>query len=591
MKVMPGLEAFGNVIDDLSQFAIVSSVTGCQGPFFSCQDNEFHLISARLKKTEGSLEKHSRRNCLNAHLIDEIRKRRTFGIISHPDAGKTTLTEKLLLFGGAIQMAGAIKARKAARHATSDWMKVEQERGISVTTSVMKFGHRGCEINLLDTPGHQDFSEDTYRVLTAVDSALMVIDSAKGVEAQTEKLMSVCRMRNTPVITFINKMDREGRSPLDLLAEVEDKLQIECAPMSWPIGMGKRFKGVYNLYRKELRLFRPGEEKRTHEVLVIQDLQDPRLDDLLGSAAEELRDDIELLEGAANPFELSEYLKGNQTPVFFGSAINNFGVEELLDALVDLAPAPRPRQTQSREVLPTEEPFSGFVFKVQANMDPAHRDRIAFLRICSGRFQRGMKVRHHRIGKDVNLSKAIIFMAQDRAHVEEAYPGDIIGLHNHGTIKVGDTFTEKEPLKFTGIPSFAAEHFRRVRLKSPLKAKQLDKGLQQLSEEGAIQVFRPLASNDYIVGAVGVLQFDVTMERLKVEYGVDAVYEAIDFATARWISCEDSKSLAEFEKKNQANLALDAEGNLSYLAPSEWRLGYVMEQWPKIQFAKTREHQ
>lgn len=520
----------------------------------------------------------------------EIKKRRTFGIISHPDAGKTTLTEKLLLFGGAIQMAGAIKARKAGRHATSDWMKVEQERGISVTTSVMKFGHRECEINLLDTPGHQDFSEDTYRVLTAVDSALMVIDSAKGVEAQTEKLMSVCRMRNTPVLTFINKMDREGQYPLDLLADVEEKLQIECAPMSWPIGMGKRFKGVYNLYRKELRLFRPGGKRLTEDVRVIKDINDTQLDTLLGSAADELREDIALLEGAANPFNHAEYLKGNQTPVFFGSAINNFGVEELLDALVDLAPPPGPRQAQTREVDPEEDAFSGFVFKVQANMDPAHRDRIAFLRICSGRFQRGMKVRHHRIGKEVSLSKAIIFMAQDRANVEEAFSGDIIGLHNHGTIKVGDTFSDKELLKFTGIPSFAAEHFRRVRLKSPLKAKQLEKGLKQLSEEGAIQVFRPLISNDYIVGAVGVLQFDVTMERLKTEYGVDAIYESVNYATARWISCSDPRKQAEFEKKSQANLALDAEGNLSYLAPSEWRLGYVMEQWPDIEFAKTREH-
>jgi peptide chain release factor 3 len=527
---------------------------------------------------------------LSSHFLQEIKKRRTFGIISHPDAGKTTLTEKLLLFGGAIQMAGAIKARKAGRHATSDWMKVEQERGISVTTSVMKFGHRDCEINLLDTPGHQDFSEDTYRVLTAVDSALMVIDSAKGVEAQTEKLMAVCRMRNTPVLTFINKMDREGQYPLDLLADVEEKLQIECAPMSWPIGMGKRFKGVYNLYRKELRLFRPGEKRLTEHVRVIKDVNDRQLDELLGSAADELRADIALLEGAANPFDLTEYLKGNQTPVFFGSAINNFGVEELLDALVDIAPPPGPRQTQSRLVAPEEEAFSGFVFKVQANMDPAHRDRIAFLRICSGRFQRGMKVRHHRIGKEVSLSKAIIFMAQDRANVEEAFPGDIIGLHNHGTIKVGDTFTDKELLKFTGIPSFAAEHFRRVRLRSPLKAKQLEKGLMQLSEEGAIQVFRPLISNDYIVGAVGILQFDVTMERLKTEYGVDAIYENVDYATARWVGSADPKKLAEFEKKNQANLALDAEGNLSYLAPSEWRLGYVVEQWPGIEFFKTREH-
>jgi peptide chain release factor 3 len=569
----PGRGRSPFAIDPSAPVALKFTVTG-YWPVFACQERHDPGEEASLSN----------------RFLEEIKKRRTFGIISHPDAGKTTLTEKLLLFGGAIQMAGAIKARKASRHATSDWMKVEQERGISVTTSVMKFAHRECEINLLDTPGHQDFSEDTYRVLTAVDSALMVIDSAKGVEAQTEKLMSVCRMRNTPVLTFINKLDREGQYPLELLADIEDKLQIECAPMSWPIGMGKRFKGVYNLYRKELRLFRPGEERRTDDIRVIRDISDRQLDELLGSAADELREDIDLLEGAANPFDLSEYLKGNQTPVFFGSAINNFGVEELLDALVDLAPPPGPRQTQSRLVMPEEEAFSGFVFKVQANMDPAHRDRIAFLRICSGRFQRGMKVRHHRIGKDVNLSKAIIFMAQDRANVEEAFPGDIIGLHNHGTIKVGDTFTEKEPLKFTGIPSFAAEHFRRVRLKSPLKAKQLEKGLTQLSEEGAIQVFRPLLSNDYIVGAVGVLQFDVTMERLKTEYGVDAVYESVDYATARWVASSDAKKLAEFEKKNQASLALDAEGNLSYLAASEWRLGYVMEQWPGIEFAKTREH-
>ena len=504
---------------------------------------------------------------MSKQLQQEVAIRRTFGIISHPDAGKTTLTEKLLLFGGAIQMAGAVKSRKAARHATSDWMSIEQERGISVTTSVMKFGHRGCEINLLDTPGHQDFSEDTYRVLTAVDSALMVIDSAKGVEAQTEKLMEVCRMRNTPVITFINKLDREGREPLELLSDIEEKLQIECTPMSWPIGMGKRFKGVYNLYRKELRLFSPGGATRGHETVVIKDLHDPKLDELLGSQADELRGDIELLEGAASPFELNEYLKGNQTPVFFGSGINNFGIEELLDALVDLAPAPGPRPTLTRDVSPLEESFSGFVFKIQANMDPAHRDRIAFLRICSGQFTRGMKVRHHRIGKDVTFANATIFMAQDRAHVEEAWPGDIIGIHNHGTIKIGDTFSDKEPLKFTGIPNFAPEHFRRVRLKNPLKTKQLEKGLTQLSEEGAVQVFRPVMGNDYILGAVGVLQFDVTMARLKNEYGVDALYEGIDFATARWIECDDKKLLAEFEKKNQGNLAYDAEGNLTYLAP------------------------
>jgi peptide chain release factor 3 len=527
---------------------------------------------------------------LQKHNQKEVDCRRTFGIISHPDAGKTTLTEKLLLFGGAIQMAGAVKARKASRHATSDWMAMEQERGISVTSSVMKFNYRDYEVNLLDTPGHQDFSEDTYRVLTAVDSALMVIDSAKGVETQTRKLMEVCRMRNTPIITFINKLDREGREPLDLLSDIEETLQVECVPLSWPIGMGKRFKGTYNLYRKELFLFSPGQETRKGDGIRIKDLNDPRLDELLGSQAEELRQDIELLEGAANPFELEEFLKGNQTPVFFGSAINNFGVQEMLDAFVELAPGPSPRQAVSREVSPYEETFSGFVFKIQANMDPMHRDRIAFMRICSGKFTRGMKLRHHRIGKDVNVSNATIFMAQDRTNVEEAYPGDIIGVHNHGTIKIGDTFTDKEPLKFTGIPSFAPEHFRRVRLKNPLKVKQLEKGLVQLAEEGAVQLFRPLINSDYILGAVGVLQFDVIISRLKTEYSVDAIYEGITYAAARWIACGDKKKLADFEKKNQANLALDAEGNLTYLASSEWRLEHTTEQWPDVQFHKTREH-
>ena len=453
-------------------------------------------------------------------LLREIERRRTFAIISHPDAGKTTLTEKLLLFGGAINMAGAVKARKAQRHATSDWMSIEQERGISVTSSVMKFEYRDCEINLLDTPGHEDFSEDTYRVLTAVDSVIMVIDSVKGVEAQTRKLMEVCRMRNTPIITFINKLDREGMAPLDILGDIEEKLQVECAPLSWPIGMGKRFKGTYNLYKKELNLFTPGSDRVEEGVRVIRDVNDPALDAALGSQADELREDLALLEGAANPFEMEHYLRANQTPVFFGSAINNFGVKELLDTFVEIAPSPLPRPALSRMVAPEEEAFSGFVFKIQANMDPSHRDRLAFMRVCSGKFERGMKMRHHRIGKDVTVANPVIFMAQERALAEEAWPGDIIGIHNHGTIKIGDTFTDKEPLKFTGIPSFAPEHFRRVRLQSPLKAKQLQKGLLQLSEEGAVQLFRPLGRNDYILGAVGVLQFDVTMARLKDEYGV-----------------------------------------------------------------------
>ena len=520
----------------------------------------------------------------------EIEQRRTFGIISHPDAGKTTLTEKLLLFGGAIQLAGAVKARKAGRHATSDWMAIEKERGISVTTSVMKFHYRDFEINLLDTPGHQDFSEDTYRVLTAVDSALMVIDSGKGVEPQTEKLMAVCRMRNTPILTFINKLDRDGMAPMEILSNIEEKLQIECTPLSWPIGMGKDFKGVYNLYRKSLHLFTPGKDSRKEKGITITDLTDPQLDELLGAQASQLREEIDLIEGAASPFSLAEYLKGNQTPVFFGSAINNFGVRELLEAFIAMAPAPGPRAAVSRMVSPLEEAFSGFVFKIQANMDLAHRDRIAFFRICSGKFTRGMKVCHHRIGREIVLSNATIFMAQDRTNVEEAWPGDIIGIHNHGTIQIGDTFTEGEPLQFTGIPNFAPEHFRRVRVKNSLKIKQLQKGLAQLSEEGAVQVFRPLFGNDYILGAVGVLQFDVTMARLKTEYGVDASYEQIEYATARWIVCEDKKRLAEFEKKCQMNLALDADGHLTYLAANEWRLGFVMEEWPDVEFRKTREH-
>jgi peptide chain release factor 3 len=524
-------------------------------------------------------------------LRDEIERRRTFGIISHPDAGKTTLTEKLLLFGGAIQMAGAVKARKASRHATSDWMAIERERGISVTSSVMQFSYNGYEINLLDTPGHQDFSEDTYRVLTAVDSAVMVIDSVKGVESQTRKLMEVCRMRNTPILTFINKLDREGMAPLDIFADIEETLQIECAPLAWPIGMGKRFKGTYNLYRKNLTLFSPGQERISREVLTIDDLADPLLDEWLGSQADELREEVALLEGAANPFNLQDYLKGNQTPVFFGSAVNNFGVGEMLDAFVEIAPPPQPRPTTTRLVSPQEEAFSGFVFKIQANMDPAHRDRIAFLRVCSGRFERGMRIRHHRLGKEIVVANPIIFMAQDRTLAEEAWPGDIIGIHNHGTIKIGDTFSEKEPLKYTGIPSFAPEHFRRIRLKSPLKAKQLQKGLMQLAEEGAVQLFRPVLGNDFVLGAVGALQFDVTMARLKDEYGVDAVYETVDYATARWVHCNDKQRLAAFEKANQGNLALDAEGKLAYLAASDWWLKYVGEQWPEVTFLNTREIQ
>ena len=520
----------------------------------------------------------------------EIQRRRTFGIISHPDAGKTTLTEKLLLFGGAIKMAGAVKSRKTSNHAVSDWMSIEQERGISVTSSVMKFNYRDFEINLLDTPGHQDFSEDTYRVLTAVDSALMVIDNAKGVETQTMKLMEVCRMRNTPIITFINKLDREGLAPLDILADIEDKLQIECTPLSWPIGMGKNFKGVYNIHKGELHLFTPSRSNRTQDGILVRDINDPVLDELLGRQADALREDIALLEGAANPFEHKEYLKASQTPVFFGSAVNNFGVREMLDAFVELAPPPGPRATTDRLVSPDEEAFTGFTFKIQANMNPAHRDRIAFFRICSGKFSRGMKVAHHRLGKEMILSNATIFMAQDRSNVEEAYPGDIIGIHNHGTIKIGDTFTEKEPLKFTGIPNFAPEHFCRVLLKNPLKAKQLNKGLEQMAEEGAVQLFKPLMGSNYILGAVGVLQFEVVVARLRAEYGVEASTEPVKYSTARWIHNNDRKKLDEFKNRNQADLAVDAEGHLTFLATNQFWLERSMEKFPEISFRKTREY-
>jgi peptide chain release factor 3 len=523
----------------------------------------------------------------------EVLKRRTFGIISHPDAGKTTLSEKLLLFGGAIQMAGSIKAKKAARHARSDWMAVEQERGISVTSSVMKFIYNDFEINLLDTPGHQDFSEDTYRVLTAVDSALMVIDSVKGVEAQTKKLMQVCRMRSTPIMTFINKLDRDGRDPFELLDEIEQTLGIQAAPMTWPIGMGKIFQGVYDITHGKIHFFSPADQKgrRPDENAVISDLSDPRLDELIGSsAARELRQDIELIHGAGYPFDESAYLEGRQTPVFFGSAVNNFGVRELLNTFVELAPPPRARRAETREVSPFEDEFSGVVFKIQANMDPAHRDRIAFLRVCSGRFEKGMKVRHHRINKDIQLSNAIIFMAQDRSGVEEAWPGDIIGLHNHGTIKIGDTLTTKEELKFTGIPNFAPEFFRRVILKNPLKSKQLEKGLLQLTEEGAIQLFRPVSGNDYILGAVGALQFDVTSARLASEYGVDAIYEPLDFSTVRWIASDDRKALKDFRQRYFTSLVEDVEKHPAMLFPNKWRLERAIEEWPDIKFMEVREH-
>lgn len=528
---------------------------------------------------------------MKREFIEEIQSRRTFAIISHPDAGKTTITEKLLQYGGAIQLAGTVKARKAARHATSDWMAMEKERGISVTSSVMQFDYRGRVVNLLDTPGHADFSEDTYRVLTAVDSALMVVDAAKGVEARTIKLMEVCRLRNTPIVTFINKFDREARDPITLLDEVEGTLRMACAPVTWPVGMGKTFKGVYHLYEDRVYLFKAAEaDGRRPDVERIEGLDHPILDDKLGDLARDLRDEVELVRGALPEFDRAAYLAGALTPVYFGSALRNFGVEPLLADFVAQAPAPQPRDATGRLVKPDEAAFSGFVFKIQANMDPQHRDRVAFLRVCSGTFRKGMKVRHVRLNRDIKIADALTFLAAGREAVTDAYPGDIIGLHSHGGINIGDTFTEGEALRFTGIPNFAPELFRRARIKNPLKTKQLLKGLQQLCEEGAMQLFRPFNSNDLVVGAVGVLQFEVAAYRLRDEYGVDCAFEAVNVVTARWVECDDAQRLQQFKDKLQDNLSIDHGGDLVYIAPTRVNLSLTEERWPDIRFRATREH-
>ncbi len=525
-----------------------------------------------------------------SQVAEQAARRRTFAIISHPDAGKTTMTEKLLLFGNAIQLAGTIKAKKSGRHATSDWMALEQQRGISVTTSVMQFPYRERVVNLLDTPGHEDFSEDTYRTLTAVDSALMVIDAARGVESRTIKLMEVCRMRDTPILTFINKLDREIRDPIEVLDEIEQVLSIECAPITWPIGSGRNFKGVYHFLTDTIHLYTQGQGDWIPDDRTISGLDSPAATEALGEWAAELRDMVELVRGASHEFDLDAYQAGRQTPVFFGTALGNFGVREMLNGFVDWAPPPRPRVTDAGEIQPEDDNFSGFVFKIQANMDPNHRDRIAFLRVCSGGYLRGMKMRHVRMGRDVRIADAVTFLAGERDHVEEAWPGDIIGLHNHGTIQIGDTFTGAGDYRYTGIPNFAPEMFRRVRLKDPLKSKQLRAGLTQLSEEGAVQVFMPLANNDLIVGAVGVLQFDVVAYRLKDEYRVDCGYEQITVYTAHWIECEDEKKLEEFRNKNQQHVALDGGGHLAYLAPTRVNLQLTQERWPEISFHATREH-
>ena len=552
----------------------------------------------------------------------EVARRRTFAIVSHPDAGKTTLTEKLLLYSGAIQLAGAVRSKKAARATTSDWMEMERERGISVTTSVMSFEYPHpdhpddvpAQVNLLDTPGHADFGEDTYRVLTAVDAALMVIDGAKGVEQRTEKLIEICRLRDTPVVTFVNKFDRECMEPLELLDNIEQKLGMTCVPMTWPIGMGKRFKGVYDLIHNKIHLFSATGHDRVQHGIQVDGIDDPRLAELVGDQIEDLQADVELLEGAVEPFDHGAFLKGKQTPLLFGSAMNNFGVRELLEAFIRLAPPPQARAAitgdaalnppapgepvPTRDVDAGEPDFSGFVFKIQANMDPNHRDRMAFLRICSGRFERGMKAFHCRLGRPVGLGNARVFLARSREIAEEAFAGDIIGIPNHGTIKIGDTFTAGEKLRFTGIPSFAPELFRRVLLKSPLKAKALAKGLRQLSEEGAIQVFKPLLGSLFIVGAVGQLQLEVMKYRLKAEYSVDADYEGVDYTTARWITpdtkdksaIEIQKIMENFQRKCEANLARDGHDDLAYLAPNRWNLQKVEERFPELIFRDTREH-
>ncbi len=523
-------------------------------------------------------------------ISEQVSRRRTFAIISHPDAGKTTLTEKLLLFGGAINMAGAVKGRKARRHATSDWMALEQQRGISVTSSVMQFPYRDRIINLLDTPGHEDFSEDPYSTLTAVDSALMVIDCAKGVEARTIKLMDVCRLRDTPIITFINKLDRDGREPIELLDEIEATLGIQCAPITWPIGMGRSLKGVYHLLQDRIYLYSTASREHASTIEIIDRLGSAEAEELLGNEAGNFRDEIELVKGACPEFSVDSYLAAEQTPVFFGSAITNFGVQELLDEFVEHAPMPGPRESEHRTVEALEDNLTGFIFKIQANMDPGHRDRIAFMRICSGEYQKGTRLKNLRTGKEMKIADAITFMAADRQHTETAYAGDIIGLHNHGTINIGDSFSQGEDIRFSGIPSFAPEIFQRAILKDPLKLKALRKGLAQLCEEGATQLFRPLRNNDLILGAVGPLQFEVVAHRLQDEYRVDCQFEAINVVTARWITADDERILQDFRRKAHDNLALDHSESLVYIAPSKVNLSLTEERWPDISFRETRDY-
>jgi len=522
-------------------------------------------------------------------LLESIALRRTFAIISHPDAGKTTLTEKLLLFGGAIQLAGAVRARGEQRRTRSDWMSIEKERGISVSSAVMTFESQGLTFNLLDTPGHEDFSEDTYRTLTAVDSAVMVLDAAKGIETQTLKLFEVCRLRDMPIATFINKVDREGREPFDLLDEIEKTLALDATPLTWPIGMGRDLKGVYDLTRDRVILFDPGRGDHIAEISVDASLDDPRLDEAVGqAAADRLREEVGLVRGACPEFDLDAYLAGHMTPVFFGSALKTFGVAELLSGIGRLAPPPLARKSNTRVVQPDEDKVTAFVFKIQANMDPNHRDRIAFTRLCSGRFQRGMKLKHVRSGKVMAIYNPMFFLARDRELAEEAFPGDILGIPNHGNLRIGDTLSETEDLNFLGIPSFAPEVLRRARLDDPMKAKQLRKALDDLAEEGVSQVFKPLDGSAWIVGVVGPLQFDVLTTRIESEYNIKAGFEEAPFVTARWVDA-DKVELERFAEANKSNMAEDREGGIVYLARSTWQLSRAQQDFPAIRFSATRE--
>lgn len=533
------------------------------------------------------------RVCFMSALENVVSKRRTFAIIAHPDAGKTTLTEKLLLFGGAIQAAGAVKARGEARRAHSDWMKVERERGISVASSVMTFEYRGCTFNLLDTPGHEDFSEDTYRTLTAVDSAVMVLDGAKGVEGQTRKLFEVCRLRDVPIVSFVNKLDRESRDPVDILDDIEQKLALDVTPASWPIGMGKRFNGCYDIFNDKLVLMQKGAKSAEDlvEGVTCKGLDDPRIDENVPEdLAAEMREGVEMARELCPEFDLEAYRDGTLTPVYFGSAINNFGVKELLDGLVDMAPPPRTQPTADRDVTPMEDKVSGFVFKIQANMDPKHRDRIAFMRLCSGHFKRGMKMKHVRSGKMLNLHNPVLFLAQDRELAEEAFAGDIIGIPNHGNLRIGDSLTEGEDLRFTGIPSFAPEVLRKVRPDDPMRAKHLGKALQQIAEEGAARVFKPVIGADWIVGVVGALQFEVLADRIRTEYDIPVHFEPTELYTARWVAGDDNLMLKKFMDKTKGSLAEDHDGDPVYLARNAWHLDKAVEDWPDLKFLKTKEH-